>query len=117
MLLLDAMTLVFSRTLNVLVSYTLTRILAISCKPPRIKTSLLHILIQTVLRNNRCETISQNYIPLGQASRLGSLLSSILTVGLVFGLSRYARRRSNRLPMSVSLPETYLKKKNLKDHY
>lgn len=105
-LLLDVMASICSRTLNVLVSYLLIRILAISCKPCRTKTSLLLILIQTVLRNNYYQTTSQNYIPLVQANRLGSFHSSILTVGLVLGLSRYASRTSNTLPMSVSQPET-----------
>lgn len=98
-----------------MVSYLLITILAIFCKPPRTKKNLLHILIQSVLRNNCSQTISQNYTPLGQAKRLGSPPSSILTVGLVFGLCRYARRTSNRLPMSVSQPAT--EKTNPKDQY
>lgn len=103
-MLLDMMAPVFSRTLNVLLSYLLITILAIFWKPPR--TNVLHILIQSVLGNKCSQTLSQNYTPLGLANRLGSLPSSILTVGLVFGLCRYARRTSKRLPMSVSQSET-----------
>lgn len=81
--------------------------------PPR--TSVPHILTQSVLRNDCRQTLSQNYTSLGQAKRLGSLPNSILTVGLVFGLCRYARRTSNRLPMSVSQSET--EKTNPKDQH
>lgn len=111
LLLSDMVAPVFSRILNALAHYNFSYFL----QATQDKTSVLHILIESVLRNNCSQTLSQNYTPLGQATRLGSLLSSILTVGLVFGLCRYARRTSNRFPMSVSQSET--EKTNPKDQH
>lgn len=96
---------IFSRISDLLINYLLITILAISCKS--LRRSLLDIL--TAKKHLLSDWLSEVYST-GQASRFGAFFSSILTVGGVFGLSRYIRRTSNKLLIVVSLPETFKNK-------